>query len=105
VSVVTALFRLEQNAEILKKQAKNQESAFVQHTEENEKLRKELEEHKTSLGEVQAKLNATKMMAKQVESQQKEYLRVLGENEQLKNEVEDLTTRLTAKMDREKKDD
>lgn len=105
VNVVTALFKLEQNAEILSKQAKNQESAFVQHAEENEKLRKELEEQKAAVAESQAKLTQTKMMAKQVENQQKEYLRVLDENERLQKEVQDLTDRLTAKSSQGKKDD
>jgi DNA repair exonuclease SbcCD ATPase subunit len=103
--VVTALFKLEQNAEILSKQAKNQESAFVQHAEENEKLRKELDEHMALLAEAQAKVNSTKMMTKQVENQQKEYLRVLDENERLHKEVRDLTDRLTTKSSSDKKDD
>jgi B-cell receptor-associated protein 31 len=105
VGVLTALYKLEQNAEILAKQAKNQESAFVQHTQENEKLQKELADLKASLSDAQAKLNSTKMMGKQAENQQKEYLRLLDENERLRMDVDDLTTKLTAKSQREKKDD
>lgn len=105
VSVVTALFRLEQNAEILKKQAQNQKSAFVQHTEENEKLRDQVKELKAALEEAESKLSSNKMLAKQAENQQKEYTRLLDENEDLRRQIAKLEDRLTAKSRENKKND
>jgi hypothetical protein len=111
-TVVTEVFKLEQKAVILQKQAQNQEKAyeiltadFEKLTKQTEQQKEELEEAKATIKEFESKEKRNEALRQQALSQQKEYMRLMDANAELEKKVEELTSKLLQKSPQAKKDD